>query len=84
VLSFLVQPGAGAGAVMGSVVGGQLGGPTTDYSLASPGQVAADLSQSGMPSAIGTIPPPAMGNGTARNERNVPLGVGDANEETRL
>jgi len=81
VLSFLGQPGAGAG--MGTV-GGQLGGPTTDYSLASPGQIAADLSQSDMPGAVGTIPQPAMGNGTARNERKANLGLGGANEETRM
>jgi hypothetical protein len=81
VLSFLGQPGAGAG--MGTV-GGQLGGPTTAYSLASPGQIAADLSQSDMPGAVGTTPPPAMGNVTARNERKANLGLGGANEETRL
>jgi hypothetical protein len=82
-LSFLGQPGAGAVMEL-QLGGGQLGGPATDYSLASPGQVAADLSQSGMPGTVGTIPSPAMGNGTARNEHKANLGLGGANEETRL
>jgi hypothetical protein len=74
-LSFLGQPGAGAGAGAGAgvgmgAVGGQLGGPATDYS--------------GMPGAVSTIPQPAMGNGTARNEHKANLGLGGTNEETRL